>query len=365
MLGIEALAARKAWSFITVALLVWALFIIRKTLLLFILSILFAYLLYPLVAFVQSRLRVKTRFAAAALVFLFIFSIFGTACLSLRRPLEREASNLRTQITSQDFKSNLAHWTVVGIPIGEEIAAEASPVQVQGDLMKAMPSVQRWLARIGRDLSNVILIPILSFFMLKDGEKLANSSIDFAMSLTRREPDCASRTLVTSVTKDAHVLIQEYMKALVFQCVAVLLAFGLALSLMRVRYAIILAFCTFGLEFVPLLGPLAAGVLIIGVCEFNHYQHISWIILFLVVYRLFQDYVLSPQLMNKTIKLHPLLIIFGVFAGGEIGGISGVFLSLPIIAIARLVVYEVLKFRARSAPMPQNQANAAIVGVQG
>jgi predicted PurR-regulated permease PerM len=44
--------------------------------------------------------------------------------------------------------------------------------------------------------------------------------------------------------------------------------------------------------------------------------------------------------MKRGVKLHPLLIIFGVYAGGEIGGVGGIFLSVPILALARLLFYE-------------------------
>jgi predicted PurR-regulated permease PerM len=61
-------------------------------------------------------------------------------------------------------------------------------------------------------------------------------------------------------------------------------------------------------------------------------------IAFLVAFRVLQDYVISPRLMSRGVELHPILVIFGVFAGAEIGGIAGVFLSVPALALARLLV---------------------------
>jgi predicted PurR-regulated permease PerM len=66
------------------------------------------------------------------------------------------------------------------------------------------------------------------------------------------------------------------------------------------------------------------------------------IVAFLAVYRIFQDYVLSPHLMSAGTELHPLLVIFGVFAGEQIGGIPGAFLSVPTMAVLR-VVYQRLE----------------------
>ncbi len=60
---------------------------------------------------------------------------------------------------------------------------------------------------------------------------------------------------------------------------------------------------------------------------------------------MFQDYILSPHLMSKGVELHPLLVIFGVFAGGEIGGVAGVFLSIPVLALIRLLYHRLRKMR--------------------
>ena len=100
----------------------------------------------------------------------------------------------------------------------------------------------------------------------------------------------------------------------------------------EVPYAILLAAIAFPLEFVPLVGPLAAAVTIVVVSVAHRLPHVLWLVFFLGVYRIFQDYVFSPHLMSQGVELHPLMIIFGVLAGGEIGGVAGIFLSVPICA---------------------------------
>jgi predicted PurR-regulated permease PerM len=76
------------------------------------------------------------------------------------------------------------------------------------------------------------------------------------------------------------------------------------------------------------------------------YAHGWWVVIFLGLYRLFQDYVLSPHLMSKGVELHPLMIILGVLAGGEIGGIPGIFLSIPVLALIRLLYHRSRKVSA-------------------
>ena len=69
----------------------------------------------------------------------------------------------------------------------------------------------------------------------------------------------------------------------------------------------------------------------------NSYHPLSAVIIFLIAWRLVQDYVISPRIMGKSVELHPLAAIFGVLAGGEIAGVLGVYLSIPVMASLRIV----------------------------
>jgi predicted PurR-regulated permease PerM len=90
------------------------------------------------------------------------------------------------------------------------------------------------------------------------------------------------------------------------------------------------------LEFIPVVGPLVAAIVIMGVAALMGYGHWIALIVFLGVWRLIQDYVSSPRIMGHSMELHPLAAIFGVMAGGEIAGILGIFLSIPVMASLRI-----------------------------
>jgi predicted PurR-regulated permease PerM len=68
---------------------------------------------------------------------------------------------------------------------------------------------------------------------------------------------------------------------------------------------------------------------------------------FLAVYRIIQDYVISPHLMSAGMELHPLLVIFGVFAGEQMAGVPGAFLSVPVMAVLRLLYKRLERGRVR------------------
>jgi predicted PurR-regulated permease PerM len=76
---------------------------------------------------------------------------------------------------------------------------------------------------------------------------------------------------------------------------------------------------------------------------FSGYTHWILLVAFFGVYRLGQDYVLQPMLLSAGMRIHPLLIIFGVLAGGELGGIPGIFFSIPLMAALRLIFLRIWK----------------------
>jgi predicted PurR-regulated permease PerM len=106
---------------------------------------------------------------------------------------------------------------------------------------------------------------------------------------------------------------------------------------MRVPYALVLGTAGGIMEFIPVVGPLVAAVLIVGVALLTSYPHWLVLLIFLGVWRLIQDYVVSPRIMGKSMELHPLAAIFGVLAGGEIAGVLGIYLSIPVMAGLRIV----------------------------
>jgi predicted PurR-regulated permease PerM len=100
-----------------------------------------------------------------------------------------------------------------------------------------------------------------------------------------------------------------------------------------------------------MVGPLASTLLIILVSAVSD-SHALAVIIFLVAYRIFQDYILSPHLMGQGVEVHPLLVLFGVFAGAEVAGIPGTFLSVPILALIRILYLRMRKSRLAAHVTP-------------
>ena len=105
-----------------------------------------------------------------------------------------------------------------------------------------------------------------------------------------------------------------------------------------VPYSLLLSVLAGAVEFIPVAGPLTAGLTIVIVAAVSGFQHIAVVVVFLIVYRLFLDYVLQPWIMGGGLELPPLAIIFAVLAGEQLGGITGMVLAIPGLAALRVVI---------------------------
>jgi hypothetical protein len=198
----------------------------------------------------------------------------------------------------------------------------------------------KFLALLG-NLIYVVIIPILAFLCLKDGPLMK------AHIMSLMEPDRSGNCWTTFSPTwiwcwRITCARSSCCRATTFTC------YSIFLTIVGVQYGILLGVLAGLLEFIPVVGPLAAGimVLLVGGAASGH-----WIalLIFLVVFRMFQDYVVSPHLMGQGVELHPLLVLFGVFAGAELAGVAGSFLSVPVLALARVLYRRVYQARQEAS----------------
>jgi len=343
LLGIDPKAARYAWSAAAVLIFLFAIYIIRETLIVFVIALLLAYLLYPLMDLFDRHLPAKTRTPALAMTYVLVIGLVAVFGVLVGSVVASQAANLAKEapVFLDRLSQNppAAPQGVRSLTSRVTGALETQVRQHYTDIVSSVPRLTLRILSASRNLIYVIIVPILSFFILKDGRAIRESLLD----LWGSGRDGAKQAL-----DEVHTLLLQYMRALLFLCCATFVSFSIVLSAMNVPYAILLAAIAFPLEFVPLVGPLTAAVIIVIVSVVTGYPHVWWVVVYLALYRMFQDYVLSPHLMSQGVQLHPLLIIFGVFAGGEIGGTAGIFLSIPILALIRLLYHH----RFRSALRP-------------
>ncbi|MBZ5575297.1 MAG: AI-2E family transporter [Acidobacteriia bacterium] len=342
MLGIDRRAASTTWTAALVLLLLCLVYLARVTLFIFVLALLFAYVLSPLVNLLDRFLPARrTRTPALGLAYLLLVGVVIVGSIQIGSRAVDEANNLASK-----FPTMLAGWqspipeSATGVrSLRDELIGKirTEVAQRSSDLISELPKAGLKAIAVASDLIYVVIIPILGFFFLKDAPLVRQHILDLVTEGPRR-------ALLDEVLADINLLLAGYMRALVLLSLATFTVYGIFFSILGVPYAVLLAALAGLLEFVPMIGPLTAGAVIVVVAALAGAHGIT-VLIFLVAYRLFQDYILSPHVMARGVELHPLLVMFGVFAGAEVAGIPGAFLSVPILALARILYLRIRKAR--------------------
>jgi len=309
------------------------LYIARATLIAFLFSIFFAYLMSPLVTNLEKLMKGRGR--AIAVIYTLLLALVVLFFVLVGPKVTREGTRLGQLLPS--MLSNLS-----SVEITEKIGAthgwsKASTDFVQTFLAGHQRDISELAQRVGLRVADVakeawllIIVPLLSIFFLKDGRVFS----EFLLSTIQSRPQ---REFLENVLNDLNFMLAHFIRAQLILAGLTWVVYSVFLSVLRAPNPLVLGTLGGVLEFVPVVGPLVGAVTIMIVALATGYPHWLVLLVFLGAWRLTQDYVSSPRIMGESMELHPLAAIFGVMAGGEVAGILGIYLSIPVMASLRIV----------------------------
>jgi len=346
-----ALAAAPAWAqtrtvlrvmliALALAASLWIVYKLTHILLLIVLSIFFAYLVAPLVEFVHrpftigGRARTLPRGLAIGIVYLFLFGAVGLVIYLLVPRLGSQFPEFAEQAR--------AYSKTVGGSI-ERLNEYLRQRNVPPGFIEAINSnVPRMAEKIGEFVSVVatsvagwmfifvpwlILIPIFSFFLLKDAESFRRSALQML-------PRGRWRWRGDEFFQDVNSTLAAYVRAQLTASLLVGVICGIGFAVLGLPNALVLGVLAGVLEFVPLVGPLLIALIAVLLAGLHSGPGtMLLVILFLGVLRIVQDYVIYPRLIGAGIHLHPMAVILSILCGAELAGVAGIFLAIPVIAL--------------------------------
>jgi predicted PurR-regulated permease PerM len=201
---------------------------------------------------------------------------------------------------------------------------------------------------VAQSLGNIVwivLIPILAIFFLRDGRQMADAVIHNVSQANQRH-------FLRDIAQDLDAMLASFIGAQLILAGISLVIYTSVLSFVHFPYGLALGVAAGLMEFIPVVGPLVAAGVILGVGFLTAYSHLLLIAIFLGIWRVVQDYVISPHVMGDKVELPPLAAIVAVLMGGELGGVLGVYLSIPIAATVRILWVRWQRYSAMQAAKP-------------
>lgn len=253
--------------------------------------------------------------------------------------------------TVEKFYSDL-YVRLGNLPIGGEDAKEA----VQLLLQKAVVFFQNMgnsvfssLGSLAGALSTLVFGIIFSLYFLADGQKILSYwSRIFRLLFGERRLEKLRRFFV-----DADRVFAGYLRGQIIDGTIMAVLVSVSLSVLQVRYAVVIGVLTGFGNLIPYVGPFIAYGLTALVClVYGDFTKLLPALIALFVIQTVDGNVINPRLLSQNIDVHPLVVIIALIIGGSLGGFLGIFLAAPV---ASLIKLELDKFMEQKLSMRREE----------
>jgi len=333
---------RMQWTLV-ILLTCWVIGLLGAVLFPFVLAALLGWLGEPLVAGIERRVRSRT--LAVSVLFALMLLLGLLVILILVPMIERQIVTLLDALPGwrQWLLGTALPWleTHSGLELAPWLDLEqliewlrAHWQQAGGVLSVLFGSISRSGATVALWVVNLALIPVLTFYFLRDWDALIAR---VATLIPRTYLGIASR-----LTREASDSLGGFLRGQLLVMLAQGTIYALGMTLVGLRLGLLIGLIAGLISFVPYLGAIL-GLAMALIATIMQQGGLDWSLLLLVsgvfaIGQLMESYLLTPRLVGDKIGLHPVAVIFAVMVGGSLFGFLGLLLALPVAAIANVLL---------------------------
>jgi predicted PurR-regulated permease PerM len=322
---------RLAFMLISLIGITYILYMGESILIPILMAFLMAVLLLPIVHFLNTKLRFPNVLSSSIAVLIFVSSIIGIFVF-----LSYEISDI-----ADDFAAIRKNVNFFIVDIQQYIRAnfhislweQRKYIEdvTQDSVEKGKETIGTTLISVTDTMLDLTLIPIYTFLILI----YRTHFMLFFAKLFRKEYHANLQDILTQIKGS----VQSYISGLIMEMIAVSALTSIGLYFIGVKYALLLGIITGILNLVPYLGILVAGGLTIlaSLTGTPELSMILGVIIVNIVVQIIDNNILVPLIINTKVQINALVSIVGIIIGGQIGGIAGMFLAIPLMAILKIV----------------------------
>ena len=317
----------------------FALGLVGEAVFVFLAAMLIALVLNPVIRALQ-RARVP-RPIAVFLVYLAFVAVLVLIGLLVVPPALRQLENLQNALPGLvgGARGGLDRLQRLADRVRLNVDVNAEARRIALSLSRNLPTATRSLVSVGmslvRGIAVTIIIVVISIYMLLDAKRIVRFITTHFP--TRSQADGEQYVAVVQSA------VINYVKAQVLLSAALGVSAGLAMWLLGVtgvfpagsKYAVFFGAWTALMEVIPYVGPVLAAVPPTVVALFHSPLAAVWVVVAFLLIQQVEGHILAPLIMSSRFRVHPLIVIFVILAGGQIHGLTGVFLAIPLIPMVK------------------------------
>ncbi|MDG5470901.1 AI-2E family transporter [Jeotgalibacillus sp. ET6] len=307
------------------------------------LSILFAYLLLPLVHFLM-RAKCSNRLAVS-IVFVVLTAVAGALFQWWIPAFAREWNHFLTHLP--DLLDKVSDWNHA---IADWLSSMPQPVSIRiqdfihSIQMAIEQRAEELLAGINHSLKWIIalsLVPFMTFYLVKDRIVIR----DYIMNHIPQD----RKKQVVSLAADLDQKLGSYIRGQLWLSAAVAVFSFAVLYAIKLPYALPLGLLLGIFNVIPYLGPIIGALPALLVASTISGSMVIWVIAAAFGIQMVESHLLAPWIMGKTIHIHPVMIMLLLLIGGELGGMAGLIAVVPVYMIIGMIIHS---FKQREKEVP-------------
>ena len=301
------------------------------------------YVSEPLQRFLEKK--GAPRWASISVIIVILLGLIAGFLLLIGKPISEQVDNLVNNAPSIGKQiEELAGYVL------DKDKLEALPPQVEDFVNKISNSIQGIAVTTSKSLVSVvsgavtatftlILVPFFFVFMLKDHEKFA-PNIYGLFEGERREWIKDTLSQIDNVLRSyvqGQVLISLILAAMMF----------IGYLIIGLEYSLLLTIFAFFMNMIPFIGPWISLVPAVVVALLQDPILVIWVLVITLVAQQIESNLVTPNIMGKTLDIHPLTVISIVLAAGNIAGFIGILVAIPTYAVLKVLVINIYDVRKK------------------
>jgi predicted PurR-regulated permease PerM len=329
-------------------LLLW---LLNDILLPFVVGMVVAYFLDPVVARLQ-RLGMSRTWATTSVTILAALITIGLA-MAILPPLFGQVQALVVSAPDYTVKAAMRIQPLIeplrdrlGLPPLSLQELQAEVTQRAGQVLSIIGSVAGQVAQRGIALVNLLgllfLTPVVTFYLLRDWERVL-AAIDSTLPLDHANT-------IRHLARGSNEAIAGYLRGQALVCISLGAIYAIGLSLVGLQFGLVIGLIAGAISFIPFVGTLVGAVMALGMALAQFPPDWIGVIKVAAVFlfgQMMEGNVLSPKLVGDRVGLHPVWIMFALLAGGSLLGFVGVLIAVPVAAVIGVIVRHLLgRYRA-------------------
>lgn len=323
---------------------------IRNVITPFVYALVVAYLLNPLVNYLESK-KIKRPWAIL-IVFLSIFAMISLIFMSFVPSLGQEISVFVSDIPNifkfvetfiQEFRSG--EMTIIPEALIEFIDLDSEIAKIGETVRKAFGELSTRLLATTGTLLDIVMTPIIAFYFLKDKKKIL-------ASLTKAIDD-KKLEAIRKILGDIDRVLGGFIKGQMIVAGFVGVLTGIGCAIIGVPYALTVGMVAGITNIIPYFGPWIGGILPVVLALMHNPILALWVIIWMVIVQQVESSFISPQVMSHSVGLHPLTVIFSVLFFGNMFGILGMIIGVPLMGTLKVLFKYAQEYRKAFHARPE------------